>query len=290
MMLAAQLDTSQPTMSQALPNRRDFVLRTSTAVLSTGAWAGHARAAAPLIVFAAASLTEVLQAIAATLPGSDKLRFSFASSSTLAKQIEQGAPAHVFISADDAWMDHLVSRKAVDASTRVNLANNRLVVVRQGAPSAASALETTAALREAMRPNPATGSSTETAALTRVATGDPAHVPVGRYAQAALASLGLWADVGPRLVRADNVRSALSFVERGEVAAGIVYATDAAISSKVRLAARFPLSSHAPIRYPAAVVSTANPSQAAAAREFLAALTRPTTQPLWRAAGFAAPT
>ena len=276
-------------MSLGLQSRRQFAHCTAAAVLSFGESSRPARAAAPLIVFAAASLTDVLQAIAATLPGADTPRFSFASSSTLAKQIEQGAPAHVFISADDAWMDHLVARKAVDASTRVNLANNRLVVVRAGAPRAVEVLETTAAVRDALRPRSATGSSAETNALTRIATGDPAHVPVGRYAQAALTQLGLWADVGPRLVRADNVRSALSFVERGEVAAGIVYATDAAISNKVQLAARFPLSSHSPIRYPAAVVSTASQSEAAAAKEFLMALTRPAGQPLWRAAGFAVP-
>lgn len=281
---------SQTTVSLASQNRRKFVHRIATSLLIGGASAVPARAATALIVFAAASLTEVLQAVAATLPSADNLRFSFASSSTLAKQIEQGAPAHVFISADDAWMDHLVARKAVDASTRVNLASNRLVVVREGAPSAVNPLETTAALRDALGPRPATGSSAEMTALTRIATGDPAHVPVGRYAQAALTQLGLWADVGPRLVRADNVRSALSFVERGEVAAGIVYATDAAISSKVQVAARFPLSSHPPIRYPAAVVSTANPTEAAAAKAFLMALSRPAAQPLWRAAGFAVPT
>lgn len=285
-------------MTNALQTRRQFAQWTASAVMGMGMGVGagvgsvavQAQAVPPLIVFAAASLTEVLQALATTLPGGNKLRFSFGSSSTLAKQIEQGAPAHVFISADDAWMDHLVARNAVDASTRVNLANNRLVVVRDGARSlsAAAPLETLAELRHALRPRVPAGSAAEKTPLTRIATGDPAHVPVGRYAQAALMQLGLWAEVGPRLVRADNVRLALSFVERGEVAAGIVYATDAAISNKVQLAARFPLSSHAPIRYPAAVVSAANAASAAAAKEFLAALTSPAAQPVWRAAGFIA--
>jgi molybdate transport system substrate-binding protein len=274
-------------MTHALPTRRQFALWTAAALMLDSASVRSAHAATPLVVFAAASLTEVLQSFASRLPGGNSLRFSFGSSSTLAKQIEQGAPAHVFISADDAWMDHLVARQAIDASTRVNLANNRLVVVREGASDQTLVLETTAALRDALSPRHPTGASTEKMALTRIATGDPAHVPVGRYAQAALTQLGLWADVGPRLVRADNVRSALSFVERGEVAAGIVYATDAAISSKVQVAARFPLNSHPPIRYPAAVVSQVSASAAVAAKEFLLALSSPEARPLWRAAGFA---
>jgi molybdate transport system substrate-binding protein len=286
MMMGSIPDTFDAFMTHALSTRRQFALSAAGALLGVGVLPGLAQAATPLIVFAAASLTEVLQNIASSLPGANNLRFSFGSSSTLAKQIEQGAPAHVFISADDAWMDHLVARKAVDAASRVNLANNRLVVVREGASASLPASETTAALRDALRPRLPTGSSTEKSALSRIATGDPAHVPVGRYAQAALTQLGLWAEVGPRLVRADNVRSALSFVERGEVAAGIVYATDAAISTKVQVAARFPLSSHPSIRYPAAAVSSLSTSTAAAAKEFLVALTSPAVQPLWRAAGF----
>jgi molybdate transport system substrate-binding protein len=281
-------------MTNALQTRRQFAQWTASALVGAGAVTVPAHAVPPVIVFAAASLTEVLQAIASTLPNGNKLRFSFGSSSTLAKQIEQGAPAHVFISADDAWMDHLVARKAVDASTRVNVANNRLVVVREGAPSPSAAapsvapLESLAALRDSLRPRLPSGTTAQKTSLARIATGDPAHVPAGRYAQAALTQLGLWAEVGPRLVRADNVRSALSFVERGEVAAGIVYATDAAASGKVKVAARFPLGSHAPIRYPAAVVSALNPTSAASAKEFLAALTSPAAQPLWRVAGFIA--
>jgi molybdate transport system substrate-binding protein len=293
MMLDSFLDTSRADMTDATSNRRQFAYRSACALLGASGFTRPAHAATPLIVFAAASLTEVLQTIASTLPAANTLRFSFASSSTLAKQIEQGAPAHVFISADDAWMDHLVARQAVDAATRVNLANNRLVVVREGAPLAATALETNAALRNALRPRLPTGSSTEKNALQRIATGDPAHVPVGRYAQAALTQLGLWAEVGPRLVRADNVRSALSFVERGEVAAGIVYATDATAtttttttSGKVQVAAHFPLSSHPPIRYPAAVVSKLSASTALAAKEFLMVLSGAASQPFWRAAGF----
>jgi len=234
-----------------------------------------------LVVFAAASLTEVLRTLAAELAGWRGVRFSFAASSTLARQIEQGAPAHVFISADEAWMDHLATREMFVPTSRRVLAGNRLVVVRSAFDAAPAALsETTAALNDALR------GGTAPRAPDRVATGDPAHVPVGRYAQLALTQLGLWPEVAPRLVRADSVRSALAFVERGEAAAGIVYATDALVSTQVRVAARFPRSSHPPIRYPAAVVRGA--AAAAAALAFLDALASPQAQPLWRAAGFEA--
>jgi molybdate transport system substrate-binding protein len=232
-------------------------------------------AADVLVVFAAASLSDVLQALATRLPGIPAARFSFAASSTLARQIEQGAPAHLFISADEAWMDYLAARRFVDSASRRVLAGNRLVVVRPGTGDAASPqAETAAGLREALRADPG--------GANRVATGDPAHVPAGRYAQAALTHLGLWAEIGPRLARADNVRSALSFVERGEAAAGIVYATDARVARGVQVVARFPAASHPAIRYPAALVSGAP----RAAREFLDALASPQAQSIWRAAGF----
>ena len=258
-----------------LHNRRQFVTQ-SLAACTVGV---SARASEPVIVFAAASLTEVLQTLAANLTTAAPIRFSFAASSTLARQIEQGAPAQLFISADDAWMDYLVERRHVDAASRRVLAGNRLVVVRHAsAAPPQGVLETVPALRNALAP--ATGSN----APDRVATGDPAHVPAGRYAQAALTRLGLWDDVSRRLVRADNVRSALLFVERGEAAAGIVYATDAPTARGVQVMARFPRASHPPIRYPAALVNGAS----AAAHEFLLALSSPAAQALWRAAGFEA--
>jgi molybdate transport system substrate-binding protein len=231
-------------------------------------------AAEPLIVFAAASLAEVMQTLARRLAPRTEIRFSFAASSTLARQIEQGAPAQIFISADEAWMDYLGERGRIDVSTRRIVAGNRLVVVRPGDAASAAVGESTAALRAALRPGPR--------GADRIATGDPAHVPAGRYAQAALTRLGLWDEVAPRLARADNVRSALSFVERGEAAAGIVYATDATVARGLQVVARFPLASHPPIRYPAASV----PGAPAAAREFLTAIASPHAQPIWAAAGF----
>jgi len=255
--------------------RRPLTRRQALTTAALAAVVPAELAAAPsVVVFAAASLTDVLQPLAARLPGGTGVRFSFAASSTLARQIEQGAGAHIFISADDAWMDYLVERRAVDAASRRVLAGNRLVVVRPGGAPLSPPPESITALRDALRPS-AGGPG-------RIATGDPAHVPVGRYAQAALTQLGLWADVAPRLARADNVRSALNFVERGEAAAGIVYATDALVARGVQVVARFPLSSHPPIRYSAALVNGAP----AAAREFLDALASPHAQATWRAAGF----
>jgi molybdate transport system substrate-binding protein len=238
---------------------------------------GRAEAIGIVTVFAAASLAEVLTAFAAHRPASAvPLRFSFAASSTLARQIEQGAPVDLYISADEEWMNYLIAKARIVADTRRVVARNRLVVVERGVPSAAEPGESTAVVRAALLPQAGAG---------RIATGDPAHVPAGRYAQAALTRLGLWAEVEPRLVRADNVRSALAFVERGEASAGIVYATDMLLSRQVRTVARFPEASHPPIVYPAAVVAGA----VAGAREVLAELFTPQAQSVFAAAGFGKP-
>lgn len=272
------LQSPQSPQSQ---RRRRLVAAGVLLGLAAGRVAARA-AAEPVTVFAAASLADALRAAEPAL--GVPVRFSFAASSTLARQIEQGAPAHVFVSADERWMDHLERAGRIDAASRRVLATNRLVVVVP---------------RDAARAHPhphAAGEPTESpdairAALlpadpgARIASGDPAHVPAGRYAEQALRSLGLWERVAPRLVRADNVRSALAFVERGEAAAGIVYATDAAASSKVRVAARFAASSHAPVTYPAALVAGAPP----AARALFERLFAPPARAVLQAAGFAAP-
>ena len=233
-----------------------------------------ARATAPVTVFAAASLGDVMQALAARWAGGGvQVRFSFAASSVLARQIEQGAPADVFISADEAWMDHLAARGLIDTSSRRVLATNRLVVVRMASTSSSEISESTPALRDALLAGDPAG---------RVATGDPAHVPVGRYAEAALRRLGLWDAVSARLVRADNVRSALAFVERGEAVAGIVYATDARVGKRLRVAARFPQASHPPITYPVSLIRGATP----AAREIWTRLFTEDARAVLREAGF----
>ena len=225
-------------------------------------------------VYAAASLTNVLEEIGtawrAANPGKG-LKFSFAASSTLARQIEQGAPADLFASADEEWMDYLAARKLIAADTRTSLLGNRLVLV----------VPADGKLSIDLKPG------VDFAALLgrtgRLATGDPASVPVGKYAQAALTSLGAWPVVEPRLARAENVRAALALVERGEAPLGIVYSTDAAAAPKVRVAGAFPSGSHTAITYPFAVVAGRD---SPAARALLAYLSQTAAIAAFRKAGF----
>lgn len=199
-----------------------------------------------LLVFAAASLTDVLGDLSTrwTLSSGIPAKLSFAGSSVLARQIEAGGKADVFVSADLEWMDYLAQRDLIDAPTRRNLAGNRLVLI---APA-----DSNIRLKIAPRFDLA-------GALggARLATGDPDAVPVGRYARAALMSLGVWDQIKDRLVRADNVRGAMMFVSRGEVPLGIVYATDALADKKVRIVDTFPANSHDPIVYPGAAIKGA---------------------------------
>lgn len=236
------------------------------------ATAAEARAQ-DVTVFAAASLTnalnEVGDAYAAT--GRGKIRVSYAASSTLARQIEKGAPAQVFVSADQEWMDYLGTRGQVIASSRVNLLANDLVLV---APTD-SALGAVTITREV--------SISALAGGGRIATGDPDHVPVGRYARQALEALGQWSQVEPKLARMDSVRSALTMVERGEVPLGIVYGTDAAATRKVKVVAVFPGTLHAPVIYPAALVSG---NETPAARAFLDFLATPPARAIFVRHGF----
>jgi molybdate transport system substrate-binding protein len=194
-------------------------------------------------VFAASSLTDVLGEIgkAYTADSRVTVRFSFAASSVLARQIESGAPAEAFVSADQQWMDYLAERKLIQAGTRADVASNSLVLV---APADS---------RLQLKIAPQFPLATALGAKGRIATGDPATVPVGRYAKDALTALGVWTSVANRIVPAESVRSALNFVTLGEVPLGIVYATDAHGNAKVRVVDTFPASSHDPITYPAAV-------------------------------------
>lgn len=202
----------------------------------------------PAAVFAAASLTEALNEVADTYAKAGRPRptLVFAASSALARQIEHGAPAAIFLSADEPWMDYLAARKLIEPGSRASLLSNRLVlIVPANRPT-----------RIAIKPG------FDMAGLVgsgRWVTGDPAAVPVGRYAQAALEKLGVWNSVQDRLARTDNVRSALAFVERDDAAAGIVYATDAKATTKVATAGIFPAESHPPISYPAALIKGASP-------------------------------
>jgi molybdate transport system substrate-binding protein len=235
---------------------------------------GHcAPANADVMVFAAASLTDVLQDIgdAFTKDTAITVKFSFAASSALARQIESGAPADVFFSADLDWMDYLEARHLIQSATRRNLLGNRLVLV---AP-ADSKIELKIAPNFPLAAALGKG---------RLVTGDPDSVPVGRYARSALSALGVWDAVRERLVRADSVRSALAFVDRGEVVLGIVYETDALVDKNVRVVDMFPLSSHAPIVYPVALTSAA---KSGAPEKFADYLRGPASKILFKRYGFA---
>jgi molybdate transport system substrate-binding protein len=229
-------------------------------------------AAAPVTVFAAASLTDALQAIAKayTARTGVPVRFSFASSSLLARQIEAGAKADLFVSADVEWMDHVQKAGRIDPASRRTLLRGRLVLI---APA-----DSRATLRIAPRfpLAPALGAG------GRLAVGDPAFVPAGIYAQTALTRLGVWPSVQGRLARADNVRVALSYVARHEAPLGIVYETDALAERGVRIVGVFPAASHPPIDYPAALVRGGSP----AARAFAGYLQSPAAKATFRRYGF----
>jgi molybdate transport system substrate-binding protein len=224
-----------------------------------------------ITVFAAASLTNALQELGDgfTKQTSIPVRFSFAASSTLARQIENGAPADVFLSADLEWMDYLQMRNLIRADTRHDVLGNRLVLIAPADSKTKLKIEPRFPLAAAL----GTG---------RLATGDPDSVPVGRYAREALTNLEVWKDVGDRLVRADSVRSALAFVDRAEAPLGIVYETDALIDKRVRVVDVFPAGSHKPIVYPIALTSAAKPDAA----RFVAYIRGPAGVVAFKAYGF----
>ena len=212
-----------------------------------------------LTVFAAASLTDAMKDISTKWAeaGHQPLVLSFGSSSTLARQIEQGAPANVFASADEKWMDYLADKKLIAAGTRKDLLGNDLVLVISADKPMHVTINKSFDLMGLLGAN------------GRLATGDPAHVPVGIYAEQALKALGLWDSVSPRLARTEDVRAALLLVERGEAPAGIVYATDAAASKAVMIAGTFPADSHDPVSYPFAVTKSGDTPEARALLVFL---------------------
>ncbi|HKU13174.1 MAG TPA: molybdate ABC transporter substrate-binding protein [Steroidobacteraceae bacterium] len=203
-----------------------------------------------LLVFAAASLTNVLDEIGAAYTGQTQqpVKFSYAASSALARQLEAGAQADAFLSADLEWMDYVQARSLIDRSTRRNVLGNRLALVAPADSKIELKIAPGFALVAALGTN------------GRLATGDPESVPVGKYARSALTSLGVWNEVADRLVRADNVRSALAFIARGETPLGIVYETDAKVEKRVRVVDFFPADSHPPIVYPVAATAHADPT------------------------------
>lgn len=237
--------------------------------------AGHAVAADNTItVFAAASLTNALEDIATQYQQGKPVKIvsSFASSSTLARQIEQGAPADLFISADQQWMDYAIDKHSVDKQTRYTLLGNELVLI---APTAS-------------QPQPVDIiKTTDWKSLLkgqRLAVGDPDHVPAGIYAKEALQNLGAWETLSPVMARANNVRAALALVERDETPYGIVYGSDAVASKKVKVVGIFPADSHKPVEYPMAIVSQ-HPSAAVSA--FFQYLKSPEAAVIFKRYGFA---
>ncbi len=210
------------------------------------------------LILAAASLQEALTAAADAYAATGQPRpvLSFAASSALARQIENGAPADLFVSADEAWMDALAARNLLRPGTRTSFLTNGLVLI---APAAQP-------LRLRIRPG---FSLAATLGDGKLAMADPDSVPAGKYGKAALTSLGVWTAVEPKVARAENVRAALAFVTRGAARAGIVYATDARAEPGVVVAGVFPVSSHPPITYPLAILAGSQNSGAAGFRAFL---------------------
>lgn len=254
----------------AQPHRR--WLLAALLALPLGAHAPRAAAdGRPLTVFAAASLTDALTALVSA--DAEAPRLVFAASSTLARQIEAGAPADLFISANEPWMDRLDAAGLLAPGARRDIASNRLVIVAAG---------------DAAQPagEPGDPAAVLSGRAGRIALGDPDHVPAGIYARTALESLGIWAETAPRLARADNTRAALALVARGEAPIGIVYASDARIVPEVKILAEIPHRLHPPIRYPAAVVAGRG---SPAATAFLARLTGPEGQAALTGHGFGVP-
>jgi molybdate transport system substrate-binding protein len=241
---------------------------TMLTLAALGACAPQGRPSGPL-VFAAASMTDVLQACAplATAPPT----FSFAASSLLARQIADGAAADLFVSADEHWMDHLAARGLVDAASRRIVARGRLALVARAGANVSLRIEPGFPLAEAL-------------GQERLALADPAAAPAGRYAQAALKALGAWDSIGGKYAAVENVRAALAFVARGEAKLGIVYESDARIEPRVEIVGLFPDGSHEPIVFPAALLASAPNRKVAAA--FLERLTSGEAQATFARFGF----
>lgn len=249
----------------------------TAAATAAGLWVAAvlpAAAAERVAVFAAASTTDALTEVAAAFTADTGVAVapSFASASTLAKQIEQGAPAEVFLSANTQWMDYLADKGLVIADSRADLLGNDLVLIAP-ADSAVVAVDI--------------GPGLDLVALLnggRLAVGDPDHVPAGQYAKAALETLGLWTATERRLARQNDVRSAVALVQRGEAPLGIVYSTDAAAAEGVKTVGVFPGDSHPPITYPVALVT-----ETEAGRAFLAFLKSDAARAIFARHGFTVP-
>ncbi|MEI6891677.1 MAG: molybdate ABC transporter substrate-binding protein [Pontiella sp.] len=223
---------------------------------------------AALTIFAAASTTDVMKELAAAFEnnGGETVRFNFSSSGALARQLDAGAPAGLYISANVKWMDYIEGKNLLEKETRIDIAQNTLVLI---APQSST-------LTFEDFPEKLNG---------RLAMGEPKSVPAGAYAQAALESLGLFDAVRPHLIKGKDVRTVLLYVARNEVEAGIVYSTDAKSSTKVKILGTFPSESHLPIIYPAACLKDAP----TAAKDFLKFLKSDPAKNIFQAHGFSIP-
>ena len=251
---------------------RHFVIFAVACLAFVSPWPAAAHADdSRTLVFAAASLTDALTTIAQNYEAETgrKIVVSYAGSSVLARQIEAGSPASIFISADEAWMDELAKRHLIKPDSRSDLLANRLVLIAPAASTTLLKIAPDFPLLNALGER-------------RLAVADPVVVPAGRYARAALTSLGVWASVQDHLAQAENVRLALAYVARGEAPFGIVYETDAMLEKKVRIVDVFPASSHPPIVYPVALTTGADGN----AQDFLKYLHSEKAQAVFRKLGF----
>lgn len=220
---------------------------TAVALLAVGGPLSASQAQAETTVFAAASTTNAMNDIIAAYKAKTgkSVVGSYASSSTLAKQIDQGAPAQVYLSANTKWMAYLADHGRLEDGSAIDLLGNGLVMIAPKESAKPMTIEKDMDLAGMLGED-------------RLSVGDPDHVPAGMYAKKALTTLGLWDSVEPKLARASDVRAALALVERGEAPLGIVYSTDAAISKDVVVVGKFPQSSYKKIVYPAALVKGAD--------------------------------
>ncbi len=244
------------------------------ALLCTPLAPAAAQQRGPLLL-AAASMQEAMTAAADAWAarGHPRPVLSFAGSSALARQIRAGAPADLFVSADEDWMDDVEKAGLVMRGTRANLAGNRLVLVRPANARLSLRIGRNMSIARALGDG-------------RLAMANPDSVPAGKYGKAALTALGVWPSVAPKVARADNVRAALALVERGATPLGIVYATDARAGNGVAIVGAFPESSHAPIRYPLARLTASRHRDAEGFRRFLLSSTG---RSILKRYGFSAP-
>lgn len=241
-------------------------------IMSMSLLFGGVASAQEVKVGAAASLTNVLQTLGKAWgeSGGGAIVGNYAASSALARQIEQGAPIDVFLSADLEWMDYLEQKGLIEAGTRRNVAANTLVLIAPADKAETVVLSKGMDLKAKLNGG-------------RLAVADPGSVPAGKYAKDALSALGLWDQVSPALAPAENVRATLALVARGETPLGVVYGTDAKLEPKVKVVAVFPADSHKPIVYPAAIIKgKATP----AATSFLQFLQSDKARAILRDAGF----